>query len=311
MKRNFKSLFMASFLMAFVLLFLPSSKVSAYGLTQVNPSSNSVTVTWAAESKATKYTVYVGTSSSDAKLYTTLPASSTSATITGLASGTNYYVKVEYDYTTSYGPYTSTVGSDYYIKTTPGKVTGVKQDRWYYFIKSFNVKWDEQTAADGYEYQVIPSKGKKKQTGTVSYESLAVDNISNSVVYAVKVRAYATIQGHKYYGKWSDKCYCFTQPRISSAKVSKSKLTVKWSKVNGATGYDIYVSTKSLKGYKKVKSVGSNKNSVTITKFKGKKLSDKKKYYVYVVTKKKVGKNTSTSGRLYYWNTKDTSYGYF
>ena len=131
------------------------------------------------------------------------------------------------------------------------------------------------------------------------------------MVYNIRVRAYADIAGQRLYGDWSDLCYCFTQPRLKSLKVSGNKLTVSWGKVAGATGYDVYVSTKPKTGYKKVKSVGKNVSSLSITKLKGKSISSKKKYFVYVETKKKVNGQVNKSGRLYYWNTKNKSYEYF
>ncbi len=316
MKTHLKKLFLPSMLLTFLFAFMFTSRAdAAYGLTQVNPQQNSITVQWTAPSNrnVTGYTVKVGTSLSDAQPVGTLPASATSYTVPNLPGGCERYIKVEYTYQNSYS--TSTYTDYYYgsFRTTPGKVTSVHQDKWWYFIKSFDVKWDEQKAADGYEYVVKKNnKGKKFASGTVSYESLSVSKkVSNSIVYSVQVRAYSTINGTKYTGNWSDVCYCFTQPRVKSAKVKGNKLTIKWGKVSGATGYDIYVSTKPKKGYTKVKSVSSKISSVTITKLKKKKISSKKKYYVYVVTKKKVGKKTSTSGKLYYWNTKNTNFGYF
>ena len=57
----------------------------------------------------------------------------------------------------------------------------------------------------------------------------------------------------------------------------------------------------------------ANKTSYTIKKIGKKKLSSKKKYYVYVATVKKVGNRRYDSGKLYYWNTKQgpSSSGYF
>ena len=121
----------------------------------------------------------------------------------------------------------------------------------------------------------------------------------------------STICGQTYTTPWSSYAYCFTQPRIKSVKVSGNKLTVKWDKINGATSYDVYVSTKKTTGYKKVATVGKSKSSATIKKFKGKKFKSSKKYYVYVAAAKKVGKKRYDSGRLYYWNSKSSGYGYF
>lgn len=91
----------------------------------------------------------------------------------------------------------------------------------------------------------------------------------------------------------------------------KGSLSFQWGKVGGASGYDVYISTKPKKGYKKVKSVGKNTTKLTIRKFKGKKINPKKTYYMYVETKKKNGSKVNKSGRLYYWNTKSKSFGYF
>ena len=124
------------------------------------------------------------------------------------------------------------------------------------------------------------------------------------MVYNVQVRGYITVNGQKYYDKWSDKAYLFTQPMVKKASVSGSKLKITWSKVSGVTGYDVYVSAKEKSGYKKVKSLSSSKSSVTVSKLGGKKFSSKKTYYIYIVGKKKVGKTTYTSGRHYSYKLK-------
>ncbi len=313
MKTHLKKLFLPSILLTFMFAFMFTSRAgAAYGLTQTNPQPNSITVQWAPESDALGYTVYMGTSSSDAVVKGNPSASTNSFTISGLTPGTEYYIKVEYTYKPSYSAQNSTrsVGSGYFM-TTPGKVTNLHQDRWYYFLLSFDAGWDRQASGTKYEYIVKTSKGKKKAAGTTTSNSLSVGKISNSMIYTVQVRASNVINNVTYTGPWSDVCYCFTQPRVKYAKVKGNKLTIKWGKVTGATGYDVYVSTKPKKGYKKVKSVKSKASSVTISKLKGKKISPKKKYYLYVVTKKKVNGKTNTSGRLYYWNTKSTRFDYF
>ena len=77
--------------------------------------------------------------------------------------------------------------------------------------------------------------------------------------------------------------------------------------------YTVMVSTRPKSGYKKVKTVGKNVSSVTISKLRNARIKNGKKYYVYVITNKRVGGKTYTSGRLYYWNTKDgaNSFGNF
>ncbi len=311
MKRWLRNLTTVCFLALFACFAAAPMGVSAYGLTQSNPAANSITVSWEAESDALAYHVYAGEDYATAPLVQDLPASSTSVTITGLKPGTEYYVSVKYDETSySGGINTWSVGSDNF-RTTPAKVANVHETEWYYFLKSFTVEWNTQTGADGYEYKITQGNGKKLVTKTeksrythrLSYSK----KVSNSMIYVVQVRSYAKICGKKYYGKWSNKCYCFTQPRIQYARVLGNKLAVKWGRVAGATGYEIYVSTKPKKGYKKVKTVGKNASSAIITKLKGKGFSSRQSYYVYVLTVKKVGKHKNTSGRVYYWNTKSST----
>lgn len=304
MKKGLKRFILSFMMLAFAFAAVPGVKASA-SVSQTGATQNALTVSWTPKSKALRYYVYVGDSSSTATLYATLPASATSTTISGLPAGSEKYVKVTCDYQ---GFNNSFIGIISDAKTLPGKVTGLRQEKWWYFAKHFDAIWDGQAGADGYEWIAYKSNGKKFCTGTTTYNrskpTFSVFKISNSMVYSAKVRAYTTINGTRYTGEWSDAAYFFTQPRITKASVSGNKMTVKWKKVSGATGYTVYVSTKPKSGYKKVKSVGKNTSSVTITKLKGKKISSKKKYYVYVATTKKVGKKKYNSGKLYYWNTK-------
>lgn len=309
-KQNYCMMILGTLLFCMFLLGHPV-KANA-SVRQTGQTQNSVTITWDGDTKALNYKIYITEDySKDPVLLTILNKTQKNYTINNLKAGTEYYVRVKYDYNSSSGSTPEYSEGSVYIKTTPGKVTGLKQDKWYYFALSFYAIWDKQNGVDGYEYNVWDNKGNKKSSGTVSYPSFSVSKISNTVIYTGQVRAYSTINGQKIYGEWSEKAYFFTQPRIKSAKVSNNTLTVKWSKVGGATGYEVYISTKPQTGYKKVKTVGKKKSSAKIKKFNKKKISGKKKYYVYIVTLKKVGNITNRSGRLYYWNTKNKVFGYF
>lgn len=70
---------------------------------------------------------------------------------------------------------------------------------------------------------------------------------------------------------------------------------MKWKKVSGACGYQVYVSTKSNGGFKKVRSLSSKKSSYTITKCGKKKLKKGKTYYVQLRYQTKVGKKKVSS----------------
>lgn len=182
--------------------------------------------------------------------------------------------------------------------TSSLEVSGLNQTRWWYYAKAVDFAWDDQSAAD-YEYIVKDNKNKVVADDTITYNNASISKVKNNMVYNVQVRAYVTINGQKYYCAWSDKAYLFTQPMVKSAKISGGKLKITWNKVSGISSYDVYVSTKEKSGYKKVKTLSSKKSSVTVSKLKGKKFNSKKKYYIYIVGKKKVGGKTYTSGRHY------------
>ena len=315
-KRIFKALLMVVLFIC-IGLFMDKSvtKVHAYyggevsDLKQAGATKNSVTVSWTPDSGAAKYRVEIKEYNGNADYRVANTVTGTSCAISGLKSGTEYAIRVTAISAANEVGYARTL---YDVVTLPDKVTNLRQDCWWYFALAFDLKWDKLDGVSGYEITIYNGKNKKVKSETLSAYATSYSHgkISNSQIYTVRLRAFTNLNGQKYYSDWSE-IRCFTQPRIKSAKVSSGKLNVKWGKVTGATGYDIYVSTKKTSGYKKVKSVGKNATSATISKFKKKSFNSKKTYYVYIVTKKKVGKITSKSGRLYYWNTKNTQYGYF
>jgi len=304
MKNVMKSM-IAVFIMA--VAFVTTGTNAQAAVNQTAQTQNSITVDWSSSAKeyATAYYIGYGEDSTTARTMAeaktiTLPATTTSYTITGLKPGTEYYVCVysTYKYSASGTEYTNSIGSCYDSVTLPSKVTGLNQTKWWYWALSVDFGWDEQSAAR-YEAVVMNNKGKKLKTIDCYSNKTSYSKVKNNTMYKVKVRAYVEINGQKYYGDYSDVAYMFTQPMLKTAKISNGKLKITWGKISGVSSYDVYVSTKEKKGYKKVKSLKSSKTSLTVSKLKGKKFNSKKKYYVYIVAKKKVGKKTYTSGKHY------------
>ena len=297
-----------------MMLFILSGKTAfAASVGQSSETTTSITVSWEKEQDATAYYIGYGLDSNNASNMLDnktikLSADQSSYTINNLNPGTKYYVKVGYTYQGYSGELDSWIGS-FDAKTAPGKVTNVNQDTWWYYAEAVDVKWDPQPAAR-FECIIKDNKGKKVCNDTNLYSNNAHARVKNTIVYETQVRATVEVQRldgttQKLTGDWSDTAYLFSQPMVKeSSKVTGGKLKVSWDKVKGCTGYDVYASTKEKSGYKKVASVKSSKNSVTVNKLKGKKFNAKKKYYVYIVGKKKVNKKTSTSGRHYTYQIK-------
>lgn len=308
MKKSLKGIVLM-FVMAMAVCFT-STKAYAARITQTAQTQDSVTINWEEYQNAMEYSVQIGTDSEtrNASVPVVVPANQTSYTFTGLQPGTEYYVKVNYKYQ-GY----SKVNEGYYIeeiKTLPGKVTGLNQSKWWYYIEKVDFEWTPQTGVDGYIYTVKDNKNKVvAQETTSGYSKDGSCKTKNTKVYSVTVQAFSDINGQRYLGEVSDTAYLFTQPMCNQKKtmVTGNKLKITWDKVSGVTGYDVYVSTKEKTGYTKVKSLSKSKNSYTLSKLKGKKISSKKTYYVYIVGKKKVGGTTYTSGKHYTYKVKGKS----
>ena len=129
------------------------------------------------------------------------------------------------------------------------------------------LKWSTSVGATGYRvYQYSPSKGKYVQIasvkGVTSYRKAT--NLKAGTEYKFKVKPYTKLSdGTVLWGTASEAFATATEckaPKITSVtSPSKSKATVKWSNVDGETGYQVYYSTKKTSGFKKVDSYSANK----------------------------------------------------
>jgi hypothetical protein len=168
-----------------------------------------------------------------------------------------------------------------------GKVTGLTATQ---STKSIKVTWTKQYGVSGYEiYRLNPDTKKYVKIATNSKASKNSYNDKSKEVattYKYKVRAYAKIKGKKVYGSYSSVLQTSTKtstPALSAQALSKSaKLT--WEQIDGASGYEIYMSTKKSSGYSLVKTITKGKT----TSYTKKSLTKKKTYYFKIRAYKKV-----------------------
>lgn len=314
MKKYLKTLASVLMLALVVTMFVPvqsADATSSYDISQNGIYSNKIVVDIPASaypSIATKISrtyveVKVG---SNSQIVFDQPGSYSQITITGVSPTYSYNVIVYCDYSTSYSSYTGwSVGSIYDAAMAPVKVTGLKQDTWYYSSGSLYTVWNPQEGATGYQYELYNYKNSKVRSGTITSDHRSSVDFTKlaSQTHKMRVRAYTDFNGSKRYGAWSD--YLNIVPptkKISTKSSSKKKITVKWNKVKGATSYTIMVSTKRNSGYKATKTVSAKKKKVTINKIGKKKLKSGKYYYVYVRPNKKVnGKNVYSTLKNASW----------
>lgn len=157
---------------------------------------------------------------------------------------------------------------------------------------SFFVKNPDENAV-GYEVEIFKVKGGKK-VKTVTSQKTISDTVylSKNVAYKYRIRYFTLSNGQKLYGDYSGYRYFCLQKASAQTNSKTGKIRMKWGKVAGASGYTVYVSKNSKKGFKKVKSLGAKAKKI---EFKGTgklKLKKGQTYYVKLVAKIKDGGKT-------------------
>ncbi len=156
-----------------------------------------------------------------------------------------------------------------------GKVKEVKASKT--TTSYIKLTWKKVTGAEGYKVS-YSTDGKKWKTVKTDKTSLTVKKLKTGQSYRFKVRATAGSNQ----GAWSSVLKTATKVgkvTVKSLKSSKSgTLTATWSRLSGANGYQIYLSTSKKFTTKTTKKVTVKKNKTV--KVTVKSLKKKKTYYV-------------------------------
>lgn len=186
------------------------------------------------------------------------------------------------------GNYQGSKTLKFYI--VPKKVTNVKLKAG--SGKTLTFSFGKITGASGYEL-VLYQGSKKVTTVTTTKTSYQFKKLKENSSYTVKVRAYINAGGKKY-GAYSSNLNVKTAtkaPAWTKVSAEKGKAVLKWKKTTGASGYEVYMSTKEKSGYKKVAAL-SGSAKVNYTK---KSLTSGKTYYFKVRSYTKKGNYKSYS----------------
>ena len=264
------------------------------GLKQTAAGTNSVSMAWNTYPGASAYIVYGYINYNWTQVAT---VSTNSATITGVAATTSTKFSVAAVKNVTGGTVTGERSDGVEMKTVPIKVSRIAMQYYWDSLKEAKYIWTDVNNADGYQYEVKSANGKKtyfRATSTNSYTY--VKPFPRGIFVKARVRAYVTVGNKVYYGAWSPYTYHASSKKVTAKRSSNGKkISLKWKKVSGACGYQVYVSTKSNGGFEKVKSLSSKKSSYTITKCGKKKLKKGKTYYVQLRYQTKVGKKKVSS----------------
>ncbi|MCD7888086.1 MAG: fibronectin type III domain-containing protein, partial [Clostridiales bacterium] len=180
-------------------------RLSTPTLSSLTNSSSGVTVKWKKVAGASGYYIYRNGS----KLKTITSGSTVSYTDTGAKNGTKYQYKI-YAYSGSTKSYASSTKTIYYVSAV--SISSLKNSS----TKTMTVKWGKNSKATGYQIQYSTSSGfSNSKTVTVSGASKVsktISSLTKGKKYYVRVRAYKTVSGTKYYSAWSS---------TKSVKISK------------------------------------------------------------------------------------------
>lgn len=150
----------------------------------------------------------------------------------------------------------------------------------------------------GYEVVVLDCKTAVVDRIRTNATSVSLDNVKNQV-YLICIRSIGFGKKGEIY-KDRKRVYCFPQPKIESMSIDEvnRELNISWGKINGATGYKVFVSEKESYGYRCIKTVDSSTRNYTFS------LTDNDISYVYVESLYDRGNIVCSSGGAYCWNIK-------
>lgn len=279
-------------------------KNTSFAVKQTAAGTSNVTLSWNACPGANCYELEYPVASGEKRVDY---VEGTSVTLTGLKKNADSYVSVtpcRKALSTGYIAEASSTYASLNVAVVPSK-PGIQAAS--IFKKKAEISVDDKSIyyADGYTYDIYKVKGNKK-IKTIKTTSVG-PGYSNKAfakkdLFKVRVKSYSTgADGTKYYTGWSSWYYFSTHDLLKSAEKKGSGITVKWNKINGASGYKVYASNKSGKGYKVVATIKKGSTtSTTFKKYNKKALKKGKTYYVYVEPTYKSGKKNIDVVNGYY-----------
>ncbi len=247
------------------------------GVTNSAKTTSALTIKWTKNAGAISgYRVYLYNSSS--KSYQQIVTTSNNYyTIKNLKPGTIYRYAIKAYSTVSGATFVSNAYSSIITTATMPVAPKVKASS--KSTSQIKLSWGKVSGANGYEiYQYNSSKKTWKKIKSTTSTAYTVSKLKSGATYKFKVIAYKNVNNKKIYGAFSSVITTATKPstpKITSLTSKSKKANLKWKKISGASGYEVYMATSKKGKYSKIKTI-SKGSTVKYTKSKLKK---NKKYY--------------------------------
>lgn len=149
---------------------------------------------------------------------------------------------------------------------------------------SNKLSWNKVKGASGYEVLRATSKtGTYKLVKTItsgSTVSYTDTKLATGKTYYYKVRAYRTVDKKRVYSSYSSIVSAKPVLKTPSVKLTSGskKATIKWEKISGASGYEVYRATSKSGKYSKIKTITKN----STVSYVNSSLTKNKTYYYKV-----------------------------
>lgn len=147
--------------------------------------------------------------------------------------------------------------------------------------EAITIEWDYVSGASGYVVSKMDESGEYQRIETLKdeYSTSYTDSGLNSCKqYSYQVKPYKSVDGKRYYGGFAT-ISTWTVTKAPTVKLSyeekDGKITAKWNEIDGAEGYDIFISTFADDNYKLL-------GSTTETDFTTDKVKTDNMYYIRV-----------------------------
>lgn len=257
-------------------------KVDSTTIKQTKATTSSVSLKWTYSAGASGYVVTVGSKS--------VTVGGSAATVKQSAGNYNSAKVQAYKQSNegfrAYATVSYSGDYMYSAPTTPKYVASGKMGNLTWHPTENNkvkVAWEMtsgySSTVSGYQIQIYSIDGKKrlktytikdKYTMSKEFNLKAVKNTG----FRIRVRAYKTINGKNYFGKWSSFKGVVPQAAVKfNERVSKTSVRARWSKVKNVTKYYVYVCknenvSQKDQVWKKVATLGKNATSYTAKNLK-------------------------------------------
>lgn len=166
--------------------------------------------------------------------------------------------------------------------------------------KRYTLYWGKVKDASGYQLELYNLSKKailKKTVKSGATTKYTLSGVAAGEFYRLRIRAYRIdrnpVTGVKktVYGKYRT-TYIAQQPKVKFSWVNKTSSNARWTAVDGASSYDVYISQKRGSGFKRTARVRTNQAVL-------KKLKMNTNYYVYVVANLKTKSATFKTPKSY------------